>query len=56
MSRLYRSLIAHMAPFEGLNPAELDRMIGQARALRITKDHAVFEQEQNAHSFFLLLD
>ena len=56
MSRLDRSLIAHMAPFEGLNPTELDRMIGQARALRITKDHAVFDQEQDAHSFFLLLD
>ncbi|TPK55822.1 Crp/Fnr family transcriptional regulator [Mesorhizobium sp. B2-4-19] len=56
MSRLDRSLIVGLAPFEGLNPAELDRMIGQARSLRIAKDKAVFEQEQDAHSFFLLLD
>lgn len=56
MSRLDRSLIADMAPFEGLNPTELDRMVGQARSLRIAKEHAVFEQEQEAHSFFLLLD
>ncbi|MBZ9798671.1 Crp/Fnr family transcriptional regulator [Mesorhizobium sp. ES1-4] len=56
MSCLDRSLIVGLAPFEGLNPAELDRMIGQARSLRIAKDKAVFEQEQDAHSFFLLLD
>lgn len=56
MSRLDRSLIVGLAPFEGLNPAELDRMIGQARSLRVAKDRAVFEQEQDAHSFFLLLD
>lgn len=56
MSRLDRSLIAGLPPFEGLNPAELDRMIGQARSQRIAKEHAVFDQEQDAHSFFLLLD
>jgi CRP-like cAMP-binding protein len=56
MSRLDRSLIAGLAPFEGLSPAELDRMIGQARSLRIARDQAVFEQEQEAHCFFLLLD
>jgi YD repeat-containing protein len=56
MSRLDRSLIARLPPFEGLNPADLDRMIGQARSLRIAKDQPVFEQEQDAHSFFLLLD
>ncbi|UCI22938.1 Crp/Fnr family transcriptional regulator (plasmid) [Mesorhizobium sp. B2-1-8] len=56
MSHLDRSLIAGLATFEGLNPAELDRMIGQARSLRIAKDQTVFEQEQDAHSFLLLLD
>lgn len=56
MNRLDRSLIADLPSFQGLNPAELDRVIGQARALRIAKEQPVFEQELDAHSFFLLLD
>lgn len=56
MSRLDRSLIADLPSFQGLNASELDRMIGQARALRIAKEQPVFEQELDAHSFFLLLD
>ncbi|WP_256754260.1 Crp/Fnr family transcriptional regulator [Mesorhizobium sp. Mes31] len=56
MSRLDRSLIASLSAFQGLTPAELDRMVSQARSLRIARNRAVFEQEQDAHSFFLLLD
>lgn len=56
LSRLDRSLISGLAPFQGLDAVDLDRMIGQARSLRIAKDEAVFEQEGEAHSFFLLLD
>ncbi len=56
LSRLDRSLIAGLPPFQGLAPAELDRMIGQARSVRIARDQPVFDQEQDAHSFFLLLD
>ena len=56
MSRLDRSLIAGLSSFQGLHPGELDSMIGQARSLRIARDQAVFEQEQDAHAFFLLLD
>ena len=56
MSRLDRSLIASLSAFQGLTPAELDRMVSQARSLRITRNRAVFEQEGDAHSFFLLLD
>lgn len=56
LSRLDRSLIAGLPPFQGLDAAELDAMIGQARSLRVAKDEAVFEQEAEAHSFFLLLD
>jgi CRP-like cAMP-binding protein len=37
-------------------PADLDRILEQARSLRVAKDEAVFEQEEEAHSFFLLLD
>ena len=56
MSRLDRSLIASLSAFQGLTSAELDRMVNQARSLRIARNRAVFEQEQDAHSFFLLLD
>ncbi|WP_322414406.1 Crp/Fnr family transcriptional regulator [Mesorhizobium huakuii] len=56
MSRLDRSLIASLSAFQGLTSAELDRMVSQARSLRIARNRAVFEQEQDAHSFFLLLD
>lgn len=56
MSRLDRSLIAGLAPFQGMAAADLDRMLQQARSLRVSKDAAVFEQEEEAHSFFLLLD
>jgi CRP-like cAMP-binding protein len=56
MSRLDRSLIASLPAFQGLTPAELDRMVGQARSLRIARNRPVFEQEGDAHSFFLLLD
>ncbi|WP_192249459.1 Crp/Fnr family transcriptional regulator [Mesorhizobium silamurunense] len=56
MTSLDRSLIAGLSLFEGIAAADLDRMIGQARSVRIAKDQPVFEQEQEAHSFFLLLD
>ncbi|AGB44935.1 cAMP-binding protein [Mesorhizobium australicum WSM2073] len=56
MASLDRSLIAGLSIFEGMAAADLDRMVGQARSARIAKDHLIFEQEQDAHSFFLLLD
>lgn len=56
MASLDRSLIAGLSVFEGIASADLDRIVGQARSIRIAKDQPVFEQEQEAHSFFLLLD
>lgn len=56
MSRLDRSLIAGLPVFQGMAPEDLDRLLQQARSLRIAKDQTVFEQEGEAHSFFLLLD
>lgn len=56
MASLDRSLIAGLPVFEGIASADLDRITGQARSIRIAKDQPVFEQEQEAHSFFLLLD
>jgi CRP-like cAMP-binding protein len=55
VSRLDRSLIAGLSPFQGVAPADLDRILQKARSLRIAKDEAVFEQEGEAHSFFLLI-
>ncbi|OQM75923.1 Crp/Fnr family transcriptional regulator [Manganibacter manganicus] len=56
MSRLDRSLIAGLPPFQGLAPDDMDRILGLARSLRVPKDQPIFEQEVQAHSFFLLLD
>ena len=56
MGSLDRTLIAGLSVFEGVAAADLDRIVGQAKSLRIAKDQPVFEQEQEAHSFFLLLD
>ncbi|TPK95883.1 cyclic nucleotide-binding domain-containing protein, partial [Mesorhizobium sp. B2-4-14] len=56
MASLDRSLIAGLSIFEGMAAADLDRIVRQARSTRIAKDQLVFEQEQDADSFFLLLD
>ncbi|CDX13529.1 Crp/FNR family transcriptional regulator [Mesorhizobium plurifarium] len=56
MASLDRSLIAGLPVFDGIAAADLDRIISQARSMRIARDQLVFEQEQEAHSFFLLLD
>lgn len=56
LSRLDRSLIAGLPLFNGLSPDDLDRMVGRARAQRVPKGQAIFEQDADAHSFFLLLD
>ena len=56
MGHLDRSLIAGLSPFQGVAPADLDRMLQKARSKRIAKGGTVFEQEAEAQSFFLLID
>lgn len=56
MSRLDRSLIAALPLFDGMSADELDRILQNARSLRVTAGSAIFEQEAEAHSFFILLD
>lgn len=56
MSHLDRSLINGLPQFQGMNPEHLDHILASARSLRFAKDSAIFEQEGEAHSFFLLLD
>jgi CRP-like cAMP-binding protein len=56
VNRLDRSLIAGLAPFKGMSHEDLDHMLRHARSQRVARNEAVFEQEEEAHSFFLLLD
>lgn len=50
-----RSLVAKLPLFAGLEPAELDAILAEARSARHAKNTAVFEQGEEAHSFFVLL-
>ena len=55
MPHLDRTLIAGLPHFQGLAGEDLDRVLAGARSSRYPKDSAVFEQEGEAESFFLLL-
>jgi CRP/FNR family transcriptional regulator, nitrogen oxide reductase regulator len=50
-----RSLIADVPLFRGLAPEVLDEILQDSRSTRYRKNAAVFEQDQAAHSFFVLL-
>ena len=56
MALLDRSVIAGLPPFEGLQPADLDEVLRHARSSRYPKDSAIFEQDEPAGHFFVLLD
>lgn len=56
MSRLDRSLIAGLPLFQGVSPADLDRVLGSARPQHFPKGKAIFEEGGDARAFFLLLD
>lgn len=56
MPQLDASLIANLPPFEGLQREELGKILGFARSVRFPAGTAIFEQEAEAHSFFVLLD
>ena len=55
MASVDRSLIADMPLFNGFGPGQLDSVLSGARSVRYPKGSAVFEQDGEAHSFFLLL-
>lgn len=54
--RLDRSLIADLPAFAGLDAGALETIMRDARALRIEKDATIFGQDEEADSFFVLLD
>jgi CRP-like cAMP-binding protein len=55
MAAVDRSLVAKLPLFAGLAPAELDAVLAEARSIRYPKNSAVFEEGEDAHSFFVLL-
>jgi CRP-like cAMP-binding protein len=55
MSGLDRSLVAGLPLFADMPPADIDDILHGAKSNRYPKNTMVFEQEAEAHSFFLLL-
>jgi CRP-like cAMP-binding protein len=55
MASVDRSLVVHLPIFAGVAPAELDEILREARPIRYVKGDNVFEQDEEAHSFFVLL-
>ena len=55
MATIDASLVAHLPLFAGLRTEELDEILREARSVRYPKNSAVFEQGEDAHSFFVLL-
>jgi len=50
-----RSLVAGLPLFAGLAPSELDEVLREAHAVHYDKNSVVFEEGQEAASFFVLL-
>jgi CRP-like cAMP-binding protein len=55
MTSVDRSLVAPLPVFAGLSNDELDALLKEARTVRHPKKSHVFEQGEEAHSFFILL-
>ena len=55
MAAVDRSLVANLAMFAGLDPAEQDELLREARSVRYPKGTSVFDQGAEADRFFVLL-
>src|SRR5690242_21432025 len=55
MAQLDRSLVSGLPLFAGLQRADLDDILREAHPVRRPKNTVVFEQGEDAHSFFVLL-
>jgi len=55
MASLDRSLLTNQPLFSGLRPDELDEFVREAQSIRYPKGANVFQQDEEAHSFFVLL-
>lgn len=55
MANVDRSLVSGLPLFAGVSPDDLDEILREAQVLRYAKGANVFEQDAEAHSFFVLL-
>ncbi|RVD47566.1 Crp/Fnr family transcriptional regulator, partial [Mesorhizobium sp. M8A.F.Ca.ET.023.02.2.1] len=55
MAALDRSLISQLPLFQGMTAEEQSEILRSARSSRYAKESAIFEQETEAHSFFVLI-
>ncbi len=55
MATVDPSLVAHLPLFAGIATDDLGEILREARSVRYPKNNAVFEQGEEAHSFFVLL-
>jgi CRP-like cAMP-binding protein len=55
MAKVDRSLVADVPMFAGLAPEQLDDLLREAQSVRYPKGANVFQQDEEAHSFFVLL-
>jgi len=55
MSNLDKSLVANLPLFSGVGQDDLNEIIREAQSIRYQKGSSVFQQDEDAHSFFLLL-
>lgn len=55
MANVDPSVVAKLPVFSALSPEELEQILREAHALHRAKNTTVFEQGEEAHSFFVLL-
>ncbi|MBB3018196.1 CRP-like cAMP-binding protein [Microvirga lupini] len=55
MPSLDKSLVADLDIFTGVEPDDLSEILREAQSIRYPKGVNVFEQDEEAHSFFILL-
>ncbi|POR51913.1 Crp/Fnr family transcriptional regulator [Bosea psychrotolerans] len=55
MASVDRTLVADLPLFAGLAPEQLDELLREAQSVRYPKGMTVFQQDAEAHSFFVLL-
>jgi CRP-like cAMP-binding protein len=55
MAKIDSSVVADLPLFAGLSTADLDAILTEARSVGVAKNSAVFQQGEEAHSFFVLL-
>src|SRR5713101_3742878 len=55
MAKIDSSLVADLPLFAGFSTPDLVAILSEARSVRVAKNSPVFEQGEDAHSFFVLL-